>query len=99
MAIRPCLRPRRGGDNPPVSVIDSVAETHVSWVTFVGDRAYKRKKPVRTGFLDFTTLEARRSACAAEVEVNRRLAPDVYLGVEPVLGCSGQVIDYVVAMR
>jgi aminoglycoside phosphotransferase family enzyme/predicted kinase len=82
-----------------VCKIDSVTETHVSWVTLVGDRAYKRKKPVRTGFLDFSTVEARRRACEEEVRVNRRLAPDVYLGVDPVLGCNGDVCDYVVVMR
>ena len=61
---------------------DTIIETHVSWVFLVGDRAYKRKKPVRTGFLDFSTPEARRQACEEEVRLGRRLAPDVYLGVE-----------------
>ena len=74
-------------------------ETHVSWVTLIGDRAYKRKKPVRTAFLDFSTPELRRLACEEEVRVNRRLAPDVYLGVEPVVGCTGDIVDYVVSMR
>ena len=64
----------------------AIAETHVSVVFFVGDRAYKLKKPVRTPFLDFSTPEQRRRACAREVELNRRLAPDVYLGVADVTG-------------
>jgi uncharacterized protein len=86
-------------DDGVVSVIDEVVETHVSWVTLAKDRAWKRKKPIRTGFLDFSTLELRRRACEEEVRVNRRLAPDVYLGVEPLFGCNGDVVDYVVAMR
>lgn len=62
------------------------AETHISVVLFVGDRAYKLLKPVRTGFLDHTSREARATACAREVALNRRLAPDVYLGVGVVGG-------------
>ena len=51
-------------------------ETHASWVFVAGDRAYKVKKPVALGFLDYSTLERRRSACREEVRVNRELAPD-----------------------
>ncbi|MCH0541009.1 AAA family ATPase [Streptomyces sp. MUM 203J] len=56
-------------------------ETHTAVVFFVGDRAYKLKKPVDLKFLDYTTVEARRVACEREVALNRRFAPDVYLGV------------------
>ena len=56
-------------------------ETHSAIVAMVGDRAYKVKKPVRLPFLDFSTIEARRAVAAREVALNRRLAPDVYLGV------------------
>src|SRR5690606_29396203 len=56
-------------------------ETHISRVYLRGDTVFKIKRPVDLGFLDFTTLEARERACAAEVALNRRLAPDVYLGV------------------
>ena len=60
-----------------------VIETHMSWV-FLGDTlVYKLKKPVRYEFLDFSTLEARRLNCQREVELNRRLAPDVYRGTVP----------------
>ena len=59
-------------------------ETHISRVFLAGDYAYKLKKPVDFGFLDFTTLEKRRAACAEEVRLNARLAPDFYLGVVPV---------------
>jgi len=58
-----------------------VAETHTGLVVFVGDLAYKVKKPVVTDFLDFSTHARREEACAHEVELNRRLAPDSYLGV------------------
>lgn len=75
-----------------------VAETHVSWVFFVADRAYKLKKPVRFGFVDLTTRQAREMACRREVELNRRLSPDVYLGVLDVVD-DGVVKDHLVEMR
>jgi aminoglycoside phosphotransferase family enzyme/predicted kinase len=58
-----------------------VVETHTGLVVFVGDRAYKMKKPVVTDFLDFSSHDSREQACAHEVALNRRLAPDSYLGV------------------
>jgi hypothetical protein len=63
-------------------------ETHISHVFLAGEYAYKLKKPVDFGFLDFTTAEKRRAACADEVRLNARLAPDIYLGVVPV--CRGK---------
>ncbi|HET8620350.1 MAG TPA: AAA family ATPase [Acidimicrobiales bacterium] len=77
----------------------AVAETHTAVITFVGDRAYKLKKPVDLGFLDFRSREARALACAREVELNRRLAPDVYLGVADVVGPGGELCDHLVVMR
>jgi aminoglycoside phosphotransferase family enzyme/predicted kinase len=59
-------------------------ETHISWVFLFDDLVFKVKKPVSLGFLDFSTLERRWAACRAEVTLNRRLAPDVYLGTAPV---------------
>ena len=59
----------------------AVSETHASTLLFVDDRVYKRKKPLDLGFLDFRDRTARRAACENEVALNRRLAPDVYLGV------------------
>lgn len=75
------------------------AETHVAVVYFAGDRAVKLKKPVALGFLDFTTREARRDACRNEVDLNRRFAPDVYLGVGDVRDDSGAIMDHLVLMR
>jgi aminoglycoside phosphotransferase family enzyme/predicted kinase len=66
-------------------------ETHVSRVFLAGEHVFKTKKPVALGFLDFTTLEQRKRACEAEVALNRRLAPDVYEAVVPVLrGADGR---------
>lgn len=75
-----------------------VRETHIGAVFLVGDLACKLKKPVDLGFLDYSTREARERACHREVELNRRLAPDVYLGVADVNGPGG-VADHLVVMR
>jgi aminoglycoside phosphotransferase family enzyme/predicted kinase len=77
----------------------SVAETHSAVVFFVGDRAYKLKKPVDLGFLDFRSRATREAVCHREVELNRRLAPDVYLGVADVHAPGGDVCDHLVVMR
>lgn len=77
----------------------AIAETHVSVLVSIGDRVYKLKKPVALGFLDFSTREARERACHREVALNRRLAPDVYLGVADVLGPDGVPCDHLVVMR
>lgn len=82
-------------------------ETHISWVLLAGTQAYKIKKPLRLGFLDYGTLEARRRCCEEELRLNRRLAPELYLGVVPVhrtgAGVSllgpGPVIEYAVRMQ
>jgi aminoglycoside phosphotransferase family enzyme/predicted kinase len=76
-----------------------VHETHCAVVFFLGDRVYKLKKPVNLGFLDFTTRAARRAACDREVELNRRVAPDVYLGVAEVADEHGEPCDWLVVMR
>ncbi|GEO87422.1 hypothetical protein GCM10007920_36830 [Ciceribacter naphthalenivorans] len=85
-----------------------VIETHMSWVFLAGHNAYKLKKPVVFPFLDFTQAATRRANCEAEVRLNRRLAPDVYLGVEKLtleddgelrLDGKGQPIDWLVRMR
>jgi uncharacterized protein len=63
-------------------------ETHMSWVFLAGGEARKLKKPVRFPYLDFSTVSRREAACRAELALNRRLAPDVYRAVAPVV-CSG----------
>jgi aminoglycoside phosphotransferase family enzyme len=77
----------------------AIRETHSAVVVFIGDRAYKVKKPVDLGFLDFRTREAREAVCHLEVDLNRRLSPDVYLGVADVVGPDGTVSDHLVVMR
>ncbi|GAB2854988.1 hypothetical protein GCM10022221_63130 [Actinocorallia aurea] len=89
----------RPGAEAVASAAPAVAETHVATLFFTGDRAYKRKKPVRLPFVDFTTVESRRRACVREVELNRRFAPDVYLGVAEVRDPSGAPCDHLVVMR
>lgn len=76
-----------------------VAETPSAAVYFAGEHAYKLKKPVNLGFLDFTTLEARAAACTRETELNRRFAPDIYLGVANVRDPAGEICDHLVVMR
>ena len=81
--------------------------THASWVFLTETDVFKVKRPVDLGFLDFRTMAARRRACEEELRLNRRLAPGVYLGVEPVtksaeghrIGGSGPIVDWAVHMR
>ena len=77
----------------------AVIETHAAVLFFVGDRAYKLKKPVDLGFLDFRERSQRAAVCHQEVALNRRLAPDVYLGVADVRGPDGELCDHLVVMR
>jgi aminoglycoside phosphotransferase family enzyme/predicted kinase len=83
-------------------------ETHISLVFLAAERVYKVKKQVELGFLDYATLERRKHFCELEVELNRRLAPDVYLGVVPItrdaagrhaLRGSGEAVEYAVEMK
>ena len=76
-----------------------VVETHSAVVVLLGELAYKVKKPVDLGFLDFSTREAREAVCHREVELNRRLSPDVYLGVWDLVGPDGRPTEHVVVMR
>jgi uncharacterized protein len=82
------------GDGPV-----AVRETHIGVVFLVGDRAYKLKKPVDFGFLDFRTRQSRLAVYRREVELNKRLAPDVYLGVADVSDVDGEPLDHMVVMR
>jgi hypothetical protein len=93
----PAPRPRRV----------TLVTTHISWVFLTDREVWKLKRPVDYGFVNYTTLERRRRCCEDEVRLNRRLAPDVYRGVQPVrLGPrgygfrdDGPIVDYAVRMR
>src|SRR6201997_153256 len=76
-----------------------VRETHTGVVVLVGDRAFKVKKPVLTDFLDFRTVDQRERACQREVELNRRLSPDSYLGVAHLTDPTGGPSEPIVVMR
>ncbi|MFF1442786.1 AAA family ATPase [Streptomyces sp. NPDC058295] len=76
-----------------------VCETHTAIVFFAGDRVYKVKKPVDLGFLDYSTRTARLAACEREVALNRRFAPDVYLGLGEVTGPGADSPEPLVVMR
>ncbi len=83
-----------------------VVETHISWIFLTESFAYKVKKPVDLGFLDFSTLEKRRYFCNEELRLNRRLCPEIYLSVVPVVQSGnslfidgdGKIVDYAVKM-
>ncbi|MEK1943731.1 MAG: hypothetical protein AAAB16_25430, partial [Pseudomonas sp.] len=84
-----------------------VIETHISWVVLTGPFAYKIKKPVNFGFLDFTNLKDREHFCSEELRLNQRLTEGLYLDVLPITGSaeapelngSGPVIEYALKMR
>jgi len=102
---------RRPGCYPHACGAIEVLETHLSWVLLAGRYAYKIKKPVALGFVDFTTLARRRAFCHEELRLNRRLAPRLYLGVIAIRGTAdrprlasrgrgrGRVLEYAVRMR
>lgn len=85
----------------------AVIQTHISAVLLTGEHAYKIKKPVDFGFVDFSTLDKRRHFCEEELRLNRRFAPDLYLAAvairgsveSPGIGGDGPVIDYAVKMK
>lgn len=89
----------------PTAAVE-IVETHISWILLTGDFAYKIKKPVDLGFLDFSTLDARQHYCRAELDLNRRFAPDLYLDVVPIGEPDGRptigatpAVEYAVRMR
>jgi len=83
-----------------------VIETHISWVLLAGRYAYKIKKALNLGFLDYSELDARRSCCAEEIRLNRRTAPNIYLDAMPIGGSVNEpllgaqpAIEYAVRMH
>lgn len=101
--IRSLLRPDIYAHT--VTEIDLI-ETHISWVILTGEFAYKIKKPVNLGFLDFSTLDKRRFCCNEELRLNSRLAAEIYREVvsitgtpdQPELNGTGETIEYAVKM-
>ncbi len=101
--IRALLQP--GAYAHPVDEVRLV-QTHISFVLLAGEYVYKFKKPVDFGFLDFSTLDRRHHCCEQEVRLNRRLCPDIYLGVVEVrcqdgeygLDGEGEIVEYGVRM-
>ena len=104
--VRSLLTPEAYPDDERPERVELV-ETHISWLFFTGRFVYKVKKPVDYGFLDFTTLDRRRRFCLEEVRLNRRLSPEVYLGVVEIweeggrytMHETGRVVEYGVKMR
>lgn len=91
--------------NHPVTEVKLI-ETHISWVFLAGEFAYKLKKPVNFGFLDFSTLKKRQHFCREELRLNQRFAPQLYLDVVSVGGCTENpviealpAIDHMVRMK
>ena len=90
----------------PVERVE-IIETHISWVFLAGKFAYKVKKPVNFGFLDFSDLAKRQHFCTEELRLNKRLAPKLYLNVLPIVvgplgirfGGPGEIVEYAVQMR
>jgi uncharacterized protein len=105
-ALRQSLATTAAAYPAPVGRIELI-ETHISWVFLAGDFAYKIKKPVNLGFVDFSTLDRRRHFCEEELRLNRRLAPELYLDVLPITGSpaapritdSGTPFEYCVRMK
>jgi hypothetical protein len=91
------------GSEAPIEAI----ETHLSWVFLTRCHAYKLKKPARSEHFDYTTVGARRAACETELQLNRRLAASVYLGVVPVrcngtgrhVEGNGEIVHWLLKMR
>jgi len=85
----------------------NLIQTHISWVFLTGKYVYKVKKPVNFGFLDFSTLKKRKFYCQKEIELNRRLSPQLYLKILPItskngkvkIGGRGKIIEWAVVMR
>ena len=89
-------------------------ETHISWVLIAGEFAYKIKRPVKFAFVDFLSLDQRKYCCEEEVRLNRRFAPEIYLGVVPIIRvpstgewvidptvppASNEIVEWAVKMR
>lgn len=106
LRIREALS-RPGTHDPPVRDV-TLIETHFAWVFLTDEHAYKQKKPIRAPGFDLRSLDSRARSCREEIRLNRRLAPDVYLGAVPVtcdasgriaVNGTGRVVEWLVKMR
>jgi aminoglycoside phosphotransferase family enzyme len=87
--------------------VRDVIETHMSWVFLTERRAFKLKKPIHLPYVDYRTIERRRQSCEKELRLGRRLAPNVYEAVVPLvatpsglaIGGSGEIVDWILVMR
>jgi len=103
--VQALLNPEAYPETPPRGI--ELVQTQMSFVFLTDDYVYKVKKSVNLGYLDYTTLARRHFYCQREVELNRRLCPDAYLGVVPItqdksnisIEGQGEVIEYAVKMR
>jgi aminoglycoside phosphotransferase family enzyme len=102
--VQALLEPQAYPDTTPEV---ELLQTQISYVFLTGDHVYKIKKPVDFGFLDYSTLDKRHYFCQKEIELNRRLCPDAYLGVVPItsdvgrfeVDGKGKIVEYAVHMR
>jgi len=98
------LKPQAYPHKPPKI---ELVQTQMSFIFLAGEYVYKVKKPVNLGYLDYTTLEKRQFFCHQELELNRRLCPDAYLAVVPIVEIKGELliekqgkaIEYAVKMK
>jgi len=103
--VQALLNPEAYPETPPQGI--ELVQTQMSFVFLTDDYVYKVKKSVNLGYLDYTTLDRRHFYCQREVELNRRLCPDAYLGVVPItqdksnisIEGQGEIIEYAVKMR
>ena len=104
LLIQSLLRPSAYPDSPDTV---ELRQTHISYLFFTPRYVYKIKKPVDFGFLDFTTLEKRRFFCHQEIALNKRLSPEIYIGVvevntendEFIFEGKGNIVEYAVKMK
>ena len=95
------------GEFPEQTENRKLVQTHASWVILCDKFVYKIKKPIQYSFLNFSTQKLRKHFCIREVELNRRLTPNVYIGVVAItqqtgsvnVGGEGEVIDHAVKMH
>ena len=110
MSLPPIIEQMLSPDfyNHPVTEPIQLLQTHISFVLLTGRYAYKVKKPMNFGFLDFSSLEKRKYFCEEELRLNRRLAPNLYLSVLPIIEQDGKysfdrsgtetAVEYAIAM-